>query len=167
MISNITPEDRETWDKKMKDHARRLDQPARRRRNALAIITGFVIGWFAVVAWNWCNKPYIPARTPERVMEDTAKAHGFPDSAIRFYWPTDSTTMRPQYNSANITGWGFEWGHRIDRKTTYAITFDFGTVAWAVGLKGKWHVVDTCRWDAFNDLVKSYKVKRPKGRYSL
>jgi len=73
MISKITPEDRETWDKKMKDHSRRIVRPERRRSNVGLMLTGFVIGWLIVTAWNTCNKLYTPPRTPEQVMGDTLR----------------------------------------------------------------------------------------------
>jgi len=155
MISCITPEDRETWDRKMKEHSRRLKRQGNvsdAKKTVLLLIMMISIIWLVCVTIKACSKPYTPPRIPDQVVEDTVKI---------------SRRKMPVYDSTGITGWGFQWGHRVDRKTTYAITFDFGTVAWAVGLKGKWHVVDTCRWDAFNDLVKSYKAKRPKARVKL
>ena len=73
-MTNITPEDRETWDKKMKEHSRRLsrqENASDAKKTVLLMITMITIIWLVCHTIKAWKAPYAPPRTPEQVMEDT------------------------------------------------------------------------------------------------
>ena len=71
MTTNITPEDREIWDKKMREHSRRLSRQEKRGTIGRVIVAALIMALSFAIAYNWSHKPYTPPRTPEQVMEDT------------------------------------------------------------------------------------------------
>jgi len=73
-MTNLTPEDRETWDKKMKDRSRRMNRQKNTsdaKKTVLLLITMITIIWLVCHAIKAWKAPYTPPRTPEQVMEDT------------------------------------------------------------------------------------------------
>jgi len=73
MISNITPEDRELWDKRMQAHARRLNKPDKAKRITRFIIFLLIAAWLIYACCNAWRQVKPPGRTPEQVMGDTLR----------------------------------------------------------------------------------------------
>jgi len=75
MISNITPEDREEWDKRMQAHARRLKKPNKAKGIARLLLFLLIAAWLIYACCNAWRQVKPPPRTPEQVMEDTLRIY--------------------------------------------------------------------------------------------
>lgn len=67
-MQNITPEEREYWDKKMADHAKRQKPPI---AAILLLICSVIIVALIRIVFTISHEPTPPPRTPEVILNDT------------------------------------------------------------------------------------------------